>query len=94
MGAYGWCVMTTYSGKLLENACQATANRILRHGQHRLEAAGYPVVLHVYDENAGEVETGFGSIEAFEAEMNVMPPWAADWPIKAKGGWRGRRYRK
>lgn len=94
MGAYGWCVMTTYSGKLLENACQATANRILRHGQHRLEAAGYPVVLHVYDENAAEVPKGFGSIEAFEAEMNVMPPWAADWPIKAKGGWRGRRYRK
>ncbi len=94
MGAYGWCSMTTYSGKLLENACQATANRILRHGQHRLEAAGYPVVLHVYDENAAEVPKGFGSIEAFEAEMNVMPPWAADWPIKAKGGWRGRRYRK
>jgi len=94
MGAYGWCVMTTYSGKLLENACQATANRILRHGQHRLEAAGYPVVLHVYDENAAEVPKGFGSIEQFEAEMNVMPPWAADWPIKAKGGWRGRRYRK
>lgn len=94
MGAYGWCVMTTYSGKLLENACQATANRILRHGQHRLEAAGYPVVLHVYDENAAEVPKGFGSVEAFEAEMNVMPPWAAGWPIKAKGGWRGRRYRK
>jgi DNA polymerase len=94
MGTYGWCVMTTYSGKLLENACQATANRILRHGQHRLEAAGYPVVLHVYDENASEVPKGFGSIEAFEAEMNVMPPWASDWPIKAKGGWRGRRYRK
>lgn len=52
------------------------------------------VVLHVYDENAAEVETGFGSIEQFEAEMSVMPAWAADWPIKAKGGWRGRRYRK
>lgn len=79
---------------IVHNCCQATANRILRHGQHRLEAAGYPVVLHVYDENASEVPVGFGSIEAFEAEMNVMPPWAAGWPIKAKGGWRGRRYRK
>lgn len=94
MGPYGWNTMTTYSGKLLENCVQATANRILRHGQHRLEAAGYPVVLHVYDENVAEVPVGFGSIEEFEAEMNTMPAWAADWPIKARGGWRGRRYRK
>jgi hypothetical protein len=79
---------------VVHNCCQATANRILRHGQKRLELAGYPVVLHVYDENCSEVPKGFGSIEAFEAEMNVMPPWAAGWPIRAKGGWRGRRYRK
>jgi DNA polymerase len=94
MGGYGWITMTTYSGKLLENACQAVANRILRHGQHRLEAAGYPVVLHVYDENACEVPVGYGSIEEMERIMSTMPAWAADWPIKAKGGWRGRRYRK
>ena len=94
MGGYGWISMATYSGKLLENACQATANRILRHGQHRLEAAGYPVVLHVYDENVAEVPVGFGSVEAMEAEMNVMPGWAAGWPIKARGGWRGKRFRK
>ena len=93
-GPYGWIRMYLTTNSDIENCVQATANRILRHGQHRLEAAGYPVVLHVYDENAAEVPKGFGSIEAFEAEMNVMPPWAADWPIKAKGGWRGRRYRK
>ena len=93
-GPYGWIRMFLTTNSNIENCVQATANRILRHGQHRLEAAGYPVVLHVYDENAAEVPKGFGSVEAFEAEMNVMPPWAADWPIKAKGGWRGRRYRK
>jgi hypothetical protein len=31
--------------------------------------------------------------------MSTMPPWAVDrdglpWPIVARGGWRGKRYRK
>lgn len=52
------------------------------------------MVLHVYDENVGEVPIGAGSIEEFERLMMVMPEWAHDWPIRAAGGWRGRRYRK
>lgn len=96
---YGWIRMPLYAGIMLENACQAVANRILRHGQHRVEAAGYAVVLHVYDENLAEVPEGFGSVEEFEREMSVMPPWAVDqqgrpWPIFARGGWRGKRFRK
>jgi len=98
-GPIGWIRMPLYAGIMLENACQAVANRILRHGQHRLEAAGYPLVLHVYDENVGEVPIGYGSIEEFEREMSVMPEWARDeggrpWPIVARGGWRGPRFRK
>jgi DNA polymerase len=93
-GPIGWIGMTLYAGVMLENACQAVANRILRFGQVQLEAAGYPIVLHVYDENIAEVPIGFGTIEHFEHIMSQMPPWAADWPIKARGGWRGQRYRK
>ena len=59
-----------------------------------LEAAGYPIVLHVYDEDIAEVPEGWGSLEEFEAIMSTMPPWAAGWPVRASGGWRGRRYRK
>jgi DNA polymerase len=97
-GPRGWLRMPTYAGKLLENACQAVANDILRHGQQLLEHAGYPIVLHVYDENVAEIPVGLGSIEQFEALMSTLPEWARDetgpWPIKARGGWRGQRYRK
>ena len=93
-GAVGWIRMDTWGGRLVENIVQATARDIQWHGILNLEKAGYPVVLHVYDEDISEVPEGFGSIEEFEAIMAIMPPWAAGWPIRAKGGWRGKRYRK
>lgn len=93
-GAMGWVRMPTYSGKLAENVTQAVARDIQRHAIVNLEKRGYPVVLHVYDEDVSEVPQGWGSIEEFESIMNTMPAWAGGWPIRASGGWRGRRYRK
>jgi DNA polymerase len=89
-----WTRLTTYSGKLFENVVQATARDIMAFAMLNLEAAGYPIVLHVHDEIVCEVPTGTGSIEEFEAIMGRVPEWASDWPIKAAGGWRGKRYRK
>lgn len=94
MGRPGWTRLSTYSGKLVENLCQAVANDILRFAMANLERAGYPVVLHVYDEIVCEVPQGFGSVEELEAIMKTLPSWAAGWPIGADGGWRGKRYRK
>lgn len=97
-GPVGWVRMDTYSGKLCENVVQAVARDIQRHAMINLEKAGYPVVLHVYDEDVVEVPHGFGSVEEVERIMGTMPEWATykgkPWPIKAAGGWRGRRYRK
>ena len=93
-GPVGWIRMDTWGGRLVENIVQATARDIQWHGILNLEKAGYPIVLHVYDEDISEVPEGFGSVEEFETIMAVMPPWAAGWPIRAKGGWRGKRYRK
>lgn len=97
-GQIGWVRMDTYGGKLCENVVQATARDIQRHAIVNLERAGYPVVLHVYDEDVVEVPEGHGSIEEVELIMGTMPPWAAykgkPWPIRAAGGWRGKRYRK
>lgn len=97
-GPVGWVRIDTYSGKLCENVVQAVARDIQRHAIVNLEKAGYPVVLHVYDEDVVEVPHGFGSIEEVERIMGTMPEWATykgkPWPIRAAGGWRGRRYRK
>jgi DNA polymerase len=93
-GPVGWLGMELYGGKLCENVCQAIARDIMAAALLRVNAAGYRPVLHVHDEIISEVPHGFGSVEEFEALMMVKEPWFADWPIKAAGGWRGRRFRK
>jgi DNA polymerase len=98
-GPVGWITMDTWGGRLVENAVQAVSRDILRHASILLESCGYPLVIHVYDEVVCEVRAGYGSVEELEAIMADTPDWAvssdgARWPIRAKGGWRGLRYRK
>jgi len=93
-GAPGWVRMDTWGGRIVENIDQGTCRDILRHAIVNLERGGYPVVLHVYDEIVAEVPEGRGSIEEFERIMATMPAWAADWPVRAAGGWRAKRYSK
>jgi len=93
-GPVGWVRMFTYGGKLTENVVQATARDIMMYSIPRLERAGYAVVLRVHDEIVTEVLIGFGSVEEVEAIMGTLPTWAKGWPIRAAGGWRGKRYRK
>jgi DNA polymerase len=89
-----WSPADTYGGKLTENVVQAVSRDILAHAMHGVEAAGYPIVLHVHDEIVAEVPAGFGSVAEFETIMAALPAWATGWPLRATGGWRGRRYRK
>jgi len=93
-GRVGWIRMYTWGGRLVENIVQATARDLQRFAILNQEKAGYPIVLHVYDENVAEVPEGWGSVEEFERLMSLTPDWAAGWPVKAAGGWRGKRYRK
>lgn len=93
-GPPGWQPMHTYAGKLFENVVQAVAHDILRAAILRVEAAGYPVVLHIHDEIASEVPEGFGSVEEFERIMSEREWWFADWPVSVAGGYIAKRYRK
>jgi DNA polymerase len=101
-GMIGWVEMSTFGGRLTENIVQAVAHCLLRYAILNLRAAGFPTVLHVYDEIVVEipktVPTPPGMADPWVARveeiMSTVPPWAAGWPVKASGGWRGRRYRK
>ena len=93
-GKPGWIRQSTYGPKLVENIVQAVARDILAHAIVNLEAAGYPIVLHVHDEIVAEVPRGTKSLEEFERIMSTMPAWAKDWPVVARGGWVGHRYCK
>jgi DNA polymerase len=93
-GAMGWIRTDTYGGMLTENANQAVARDLQCNGMKNVAQAGYPIVAHVHDEIVAEVPHGQGNIAQFENLMMTLPDWAAGWPIKAAGGWRGHRYRK
>jgi DNA polymerase len=93
-GPMGWVPMNTFGGRLTENIVQATAHDILRFAILNLRAAGYPTVLHVYDEIVVEVPVGVGTIEEVERIMATLPWWCHGWPVFAAGGWRAKRYRK
>jgi DNA polymerase len=90
---YQWATLDTYGGKLIENVCQAICRDLLAEAMLRLEAAGYPIVLHVHDEIIAETLRRFGSLEEFNEIMSEVPEWAHGFPIKV-AGWKGPRYRK
>ena len=93
-GLPGWIQMDLYGGVLTQNATGGTARDIMMHGMENVTAAGYPIVMHTYDEIVSEVAVdGMPySVIDFEMAMNNMPAYAKDWPIKAAGGWIGPRY--
>ena len=82
-----------YGGLWTENVVSGIARDLLAEVMLRIEAAGYPIVLHVHDEIVAEMPEGFGNTEEFTHWMTRKPAWALDLPIAAKA-WTGKRYCK
>jgi DNA polymerase bacteriophage-type len=82
-----------YGGLWSENVVSGIARDLLADAMRRIEAAGYPIVLHVHDEVVAEVPESFGSTEEFTSLMTRKPAWALELPLAA-GAWSGSRYCK
>jgi hypothetical protein len=89
----GWTDQRGWFGTFTENVVQAVARDLLAAALVRLEAAGYPVVLHCHDEAVCEVPEGFGSLDEFLHLMTTLPDWAAGLPLAAKA-WKRINYAK
>jgi DNA polymerase len=83
----------SYGGLWVENVISVICRDLLTAAMLRIEAAGYPIVLHVHDELCCEVPAGSGSTEEFTRLMTRKPAWALELPIAASV-WRGPRYCK
>lgn len=89
-----WQYLSTYSGKLFENICQAMSRDILAHNMHTIDKAGYKIVLTVHDEVICEApDTADFNHEHLSELLAANPPWAKDMPLAA-GGFEDYRYKK
>jgi DNA polymerase bacteriophage-type len=89
-----WERVSTYGGKLFENACQRLARDIMAANMPAIDEAGYGIVLTVHDELVCETPDD----ESFNTtELSKMLSKNADWneglPLAA-AGFEALRYRK
>lgn len=83
-GAHGFHVM--WGGVWTENIVQAVARDLLAEAMLRIEAAGFPIVLHVHDEIVAEVDESDTRLDEFCQLMAEAPAWAKGCPIDVEGG--------
>ncbi len=82
-----WRQLPTYGGKLVENLVQAIARDCLAAALVQLDAAGYPIRMHVHDEAVIEVPAAGVEAELVKACAIMGRPldWAPGLPLRADG---------
>lgn len=90
-----WERLTTYGGKIFENACQAVARDVLANGMVLCEENGYEIVMTIHDEILAEVlDTDNYSVKTMAGYMSRVPDWADDDLPLSAAGFETYRYRK
>jgi DNA polymerase len=96
-----WHRVFSYGGLLTENVVQGVARDLLAAAMLRIEAAGFPITVHVHDEICCEVpkKSAAKVLKEFQRLMCILPEWAQGddpeyaLPVVAKG-WISQRYVK
>jgi len=91
----GGPMRNTYGGLVVENLTQATAREFMSLAILRIEAAGYPVLLHVHDEIVASAPDADlqDHVKRIESLMLEAPAWAAGLPVGVESA-VSKRYEK
>ncbi|MDD3888733.1 MAG: DNA polymerase [Syntrophomonadaceae bacterium] len=79
-----WERIESYGPKFVENIVQAASRDILCYAMRRLDALGWPIVMHVHDEVVIEAPDQ-ASVDDICAVMGETPPWAKGLQLTADG---------
>jgi len=77
--------VSTYGGKIYENACQGIAADVMAYGLVRATAEGFEPEMLVHDQMLARDPLSRGD-ELLKQCMVQMPPWADGLPLAVKGG--------
>lgn len=86
-----WSRISTYGGKLAENATQASSRDIMAYAMFAAEETGYKLVLTVHDELMTEVpDTEAYTDKELSTILATNPYWAKGLPLAADGSTKYR----
>lgn len=83
-GTKKWSLIESYGAKFVENIVQAACRDLLAEAMKNLNAAGFPIVMHVHDEVVIEAPIGT-SLDEVCAIMGQAPTWASGLLLNADG---------
>lgn len=79
-----WGRISTYGGKLVENATQATAFDLMANGAVNASREGFNIFALIHDEALAECDPDDPREEEFTAALTDLPRWAHDVPLVAE----------